>query len=69
MQILSFGLSGLFLSRAADYPDVQRIMFLPLKQAKPGQSAETVLTNLLTIFAQVRAALSTYASVGSLSGL
>ena len=37
-----------------DYPGVQRITFLPFKPAKREQIAETVVTDLLTIFAQVK---------------
>ena len=52
MQILNSDLSDIFLRRVADHRGVQRIPFLPLKPAKRGQNAETVLTDLLTIFAR-----------------
>ena len=54
MQILKFDLSDMFLPRVADYPGVQRIAFLSFKPAKREQIAETVVTDLLTIFAQVK---------------
>ena len=66
MQILNCDLSEIFLQRAADYRGVQRIPFPPLKPPKRRQNAETVLINLLTIFAAVRAALFVYPGVGLL---
>ena len=52
MQILNSDLSDIFLPGVADYPGIQCITFLPLKPAKRGRKAETVLTDWLTTFAQ-----------------